>query len=360
MKITKEITLDFAGGNPGMPVMAKQGDDGSRFVLITLTDNGGSCAIPQGATAEFRCVKPDGRSCLNPAVINADGTITVELTQQVLAVPGTVWADVTLKGEAGEILSTVSFRIWVCAAPLGKAIESDNEFLRLVELVEQGRSLMEVLGDEESGYVPRLLALEREMDTARQQIGDLMYEEITVSSLTLDRYYAEVGSTVESVKMQWSLNKEPVSQSVNGGALDTGVRELVFTDVNTSTTYTLVVTDERDVSVARGVRLNFVNGVYLGVLARGAALDSAAVLGLQRKLQSGRTVTFTVEAGEGEQIAFALPRSFGTPVFSVGGFDGGFYLGGSMDFTNASGYTEEYDVWLSDEAGLGKTTVAVT
>ena len=31
-----------------------------------------------------------------------------------------------------------------------------------------------------------------------------------------------------------------------------------------------------------------------------------------------------------------------------------------MDFTNASGYTESYNVYKSDNAGLGGTTVKVS
>jgi hypothetical protein len=44
----------------------------------------------------------------------------------------------------------------------------------------------------------------------------------------------------------------------------------------------------------------------------------------------------------------------------VGGFEGGFSKAATFDFTNASGYTESYDVWLSDEMNLGSTSVKVS
>jgi hypothetical protein len=57
---------------------------------------------------------------------------------------------------------------------------------------------------------------------------------------------------------------------------------------------------------------------------------------------------------------FALPTSYGTPLFNVGGFDGGFNLIKTFNFTNYSGHTESYDVWISDNIGLGTTTVKVS
>ena len=66
-----------------------------------------------------------------------------------------------------------------------------------------------------------------------------------------------------------------------------------------------------------------------------------------------------VNAGAGEKIVYAIPTSFGTPTFNVGGFDGGFTKAQTLEFTNASGYKQSYDVWMSVNAGLGSTAVTV-
>ena len=47
-------------------------------------------------------------------------------------------------------------------------------------------------------------------------------------------------------------------------------------------------------------------------------------------------------------------------MFNVGGFDGGFFKVSTQDYTNPSGHTESYQVWRSDNAGLGQTTVKVS
>lgn len=141
MKIEQTLTLDLHTGQPCPEIRAKQGDMATRFVRISMTCDGEPYQLPQGVTARFRCRKPDGRSCLNPAVINEDGTVTVELTEQTLAVPGIAWADVSLVGQGGKVLSTVSFPIRVELAPLGEHLPSESELLVLTELIHRAENL---------------------------------------------------------------------------------------------------------------------------------------------------------------------------------------------------------------------------
>ncbi|MBR2047138.1 MAG: BppU family phage baseplate upper protein [Oscillospiraceae bacterium] len=136
MEIKERIQLDLAKLGPMLEIHAKQGDDAARFVEVELLENGVAYAIPEGASAYFRCRKPDGHSCYNPAAIsNEDGTILVELTAQVLAVPGPVLADVVLEGDG--VLSAFSFIIQVEAAPLGDLAESRDELGRYEDQLAQ-------------------------------------------------------------------------------------------------------------------------------------------------------------------------------------------------------------------------------
>ena len=134
--IVQSITLDLSENQSCPYIYAKQGDSQSRNVRVKLT-NGGADYQAQGITANLRARKPDGTMVLNPAVVNDDGTITLELTSQVLAVPGSVLADVCLCGSGGEILSTVSFVICVEPAPMGEQVDSANELLALTEMMER-------------------------------------------------------------------------------------------------------------------------------------------------------------------------------------------------------------------------------
>lgn len=144
MKYIQNITLDV-NCNPAnyQYINAKQCDNASRVLNVTLTSNNQQIKPETGTEAIFRCLKPDGNSCVNPAVINADGTVTVEFTKQELAVKGVTLADISLiKNET--ILSTVSFRILVDEAPVSVSkVKSSGEFLILLDTIKAAETAIE-------------------------------------------------------------------------------------------------------------------------------------------------------------------------------------------------------------------------
>ena len=78
-------------------------------------------------------------------------------------------------------------------------------------------------------------------------------------------------------------------------------------------------------------------------------------------LGSSRNATITVDAAVGDYILYAFPSSFGSPTFSVGGFAGGFHrIATNVAITNQFGISLNYDIWQSDNSGLGSTTVVVS
>lgn len=141
MKVEQILELDLHGSERIPELWAKQGDVRSRFVRVRLLCDGAPFQIPERTIANFRCLKPDGYSCMNPAQIHEDGTLTVELTDQVLAESGVVWADVFLLSELGEMLSTVSFKIHVDFVPVGLQGASTNEVLTLMELIRRAEAV---------------------------------------------------------------------------------------------------------------------------------------------------------------------------------------------------------------------------
>ncbi len=124
-------------------------------------------------------------------------------------------------------------------------------------------------------------------------------------------------------------------------------------------TYTLAVTDARGSKASKTTSVLFHYKRYWGVGGNPAdGVDSTFLLALAgSELGDSKAKTFTVNAAAGQYIWYAIPHSFGTPTFKVGGFEGGFNLVKTFDHTNASGATVSYDVWQSTNAGLGNTTV---
>lgn len=193
------------------------------------------------------------------------------------------------------------------------------------------------------------------------QIADILYTPIVIKSFTNNVGTAEIGSSVKSVSLSWSTNKTPTTVALDGAVLLPEITGWGMTDLNITedTDFTLKVIDERGTEATKTTSIVFLNGVYYGVSAEPEAYDSAFILTLTKNLRSTKRPSFTVNASAGEYIYYCLPTRLGTCAFTVGGFTGGFSLMDTISFTNASGYTEDYYVYRSDNAALGSTAVTV-
>lgn len=155
MNDTQEILLDTELCPVyGAAVSAKQGDSGSRFIRAKICSGGEPLELPAGTTARIRALKPDGYSVDNPAVVNDDGSVTAELTAQILAVPGRVRADIVFTDPDGDTLSTATFWILVEPVPQGRGIASTNEFLTLLDLIQRGEELLAHLEEKVEATMP--------------------------------------------------------------------------------------------------------------------------------------------------------------------------------------------------------------
>lgn len=202
-----------------------------------------------------------------------------------------------------------------------------------------------------------------DVEILKKQVSDLLYNEIDITRFINNVNTVEIGSTVNSVKLNWEINKTPTLLTLDGSELPVDEKEtpLQFPNgLKSNQKWTLVATDERGATDTATTAINFVCGVYYGVYSQGGALDNVFVLSLTRKLTTGKSVTFGAPTGPGQRVAFALPQSFGTPVFKVvDGFQGGFILEKTFEFTNASDHSEPYCIWLSENEDLGNVNFNV-
>lgn len=134
MKAVQKITLDIAQGSLPVTVFAKQYDNKTRFIEITLTNGGVLYEIPSGVTARFRLTKGDKTVIFNDASI-ASGVITAELTEQALAASGIAVAEIGLY-QGAAILTTQIFYIDVKASAMNeKQVMSSNEYGSLTNAI---------------------------------------------------------------------------------------------------------------------------------------------------------------------------------------------------------------------------------
>lgn len=193
-------------------------------------------------------------------------------------------------------------------------------------------------------------------------VADLMYEPIKITSFTKNTGTTELGDTVDDVTLTWEISKTPVSLTLDGESLDPETTSLALTGLGLTTEkkWTLTAADERGATDSRTVIQGFNNRAFYGAAAEPETVDSAFLLSLASILTGTRKRTVTVDAPDGQYIWYAIPARLGACAFKVGGFDGGFGLAATFDFTNASGYTEAYYVYRSDNPGLGATIVEVS
>lgn len=100
------------------------------------------------------------------------------------------------------------------------------------------------------------------------------------------------------------------------------------------------------------------DGFWYGVAIPPATYNDAFVKSLT-PLQGEKNRTFTVNAGQNQNIYYCYPASLGLSAFTVNGFTGGFALKPTVQVNTENGPVPYY-VYESDYPGLGSTTVTVS
>lgn len=201
----------------------------------------------------------------------------------------------------------------------------------------------------------------------KKKIDDLSYVKIAFVSASINKATNEIGSTVTDVDVNWKLNKTPKTLKAQFGS----EAQETLTNSETSKSYSgktvksntniiLTASDERNTVVTKQLTIAFLPKAYWGLVDNKETYTTEDILALSNSVLTGsRQRTLSMNATSGKHILYAIPSSFGTPTFNVGGFDGGFVKVGTVSHRNASGHTQNYDVWKSVNAGLGSVNVLV-
>lgn len=113
LQINQNITLDFS--IPKIKnVRVVEGDRDSRIINITVTNNGTKYMLDKNTMiARYKIHKPDCKYIYNEVPINDDGTVTINLTDQAVAVSGIANSELQVSDLSKNILSTMPFNIIV-------------------------------------------------------------------------------------------------------------------------------------------------------------------------------------------------------------------------------------------------------
>lgn len=165
----------------------------------------------------------------------------------------------------------------------------------------------------------------------------------------------ERGVTVTSVGLNWTINKTEISQSLNQGigSLGVGSRSFVHTPVllTSDTTYTLTCNDGTQ-SANASTTVAFRQRRWWGTDFNATA-SSGLILSLaNNEFSTSRAKSFTID-GDGEYIYYAYPSSFGLATFTVNGLLNTAWTLTVVSHTNASGFTENYNVYRTNTVQNG-------
>ena len=138
--VYRDITLDLYNTDSSpVTVKAVQGDTSSRFLNVLLTNSGEQYTPDDEAHAQLFVIKPDGYVVYNNGTIESD-TITFELTNQILAVPGKCTCQVLLWDRDYEQVVRSATPLFIDIAEKlddESAIASTNEYGVLEEILQE-------------------------------------------------------------------------------------------------------------------------------------------------------------------------------------------------------------------------------
>ena len=202
----------------------------------------------------------------------------------------------------------------------------------------------------------------QKFDTIEQQIAQLMYVPIEITSFSHNAGTREKGESVSGIELSWVLNKVPDYATVGGKAAPTTKTVSGYKldgAISSTVSYELKVIDDENTEAKKSTTVYFYDGIYYGCAEEPDSVDSEFILSLTKKLSSAKNLSgLSVTGGEGKYFWFAYPASMKESIFNIGGFDYE-YPSQTISFTNKFGRTIDYRVYKSTYPIPGSISVTV-
>lgn len=202
----------------------------------------------------------------------------------------------------------------------------------------------------------------KEVEDAIFELDSRLNNLMAVMTATLipDPAIAELGSTVNSTTLTWACNTDIESQTLDGEVISNELREFIYnTPLTASKTFTLVLTAVGGTTLTKSATIVFYNGIFYGA-SDSEVYNTTLINSLTKVLNGTKEDTISVTANEGEYIYYCIPTRMGNVTFTVNNFEGGFTKVATISYTNSNDYTEDYDIYKSDNTNLGETTIIIS
>ena len=127
--ITQKISVEVSKPNFFQAIVAKQYDNGSRFLQATLINGSEKINVALSSSVLINARRNDGAEASFGGTVNADGTVTVPLTSWMLELEGRVESDISVVDANGNKLTTTKFIVDVERASCrGEDITEDENY----------------------------------------------------------------------------------------------------------------------------------------------------------------------------------------------------------------------------------------
>ena len=191
----------------------------------------------------------------------------------------------------------------------------------------------------------------------------MTYIPLTITSFTTPITLVEKNTTLSGgITFNWAIDGTVASQSINLDGTnktatieDTDARTYThdFGAINSDATFTLTAKDRKGIATSAQTKIEFAYKVFYGVAETLEEFQST-LGGNTGVIQKDAKTTFKVSPSETQYIFFAAPQEYEIESFSVGGFSGGFTQVATVNYNETN-----YNIWQSDNANLGNTTITV-
>lgn len=183
------------------------------------------------------------------------------------------------------------------------------------------------------------------------------------------------GEVVDSVTLQWQLSRTPNSLVIYMKSGD-GILEDTFEIPNPGKTgrydisdlsitwddnkiWELSASNEFGFGKSEEISIPFYNNIYIGSSTAPDDYNEDFLKTLMSWRENDDISKITSTVDEGKYLYYGFPTRIGTPSFSYNGIIGGFARVSTIPVTNHLGYTEDYNIYRSDNSGLGQIMIGV-
>lgn len=206
--------------------------------------------------------------------------------------------------------------------------------------------------------------INKEIEKIKEEMEGMSYVPLSISNFVNNINLAEKGSTVNDITFNWTINGNPISIMIDDFQVeDISATEAILSDLalKENHIFELKAEDRKGNAVSADSEVAFVYKVYYGAISAPESYNQDFIKNLEKyQLQPSKEAVIEVNAQPEQYIYYCLPSSYGECVFTSGGFSGGFLKIDTISVENDYGITTDYDIWKSDNAGLGQTVITIS